>query len=312
MRLDVSIYAATALLFLLLGYVWYQLLHGVMNTHSRQSRLTYRADRSLSKKLDRRLQRAGRAYNHLSELLETLQMNAQPVRLVALSLMLMIAGIAVGGLFFQSAKGVILMGGVFALLPYMTLRAILIQRRLQTQNDFLPSVELFYQCYLITGGKQLRLALQRTIDERRLIGPMQPVFEQLYRNLSVRDDDEKSLRLFASAIGSVWADYFVNLLRVALTEGVPITEGLKELITDMRKARRANEQERSKLLEIRIANFTPVFFLALFIGINIHYDGSNAYYYYVVDPQGRNMLLNAGLLIFISFLMGLWLSRKKM
>jgi hypothetical protein len=32
----------------------------------------------------------------------------------------------------------------------------------------------------------------------------------------------------------------------------------------------------------------------------------------MIDPQGRDMLLNAMVLIFASFLMGLWLSRKKM
>jgi hypothetical protein len=80
----------------------------------------------------------------------------------------------------------------------------------------------------------------------------------------------------------------------------------------MRKARRANQQERNKLLEIRLANFSPVLFLGLFVGINFHYTPENAYLYYIVDPKGRDLLLNAVVLIFISFVMGLWLSRRKM
>jgi Flp pilus assembly protein TadB len=189
---------------------------------------------------------------------------------------------------------------------------MLVHRRMQTQMDFLPAVELFYQCYLVTGERQVRIALQRTVEERRLLGPMQSVFEQLYRNLSVRGDDEASLRLLAASLGHLWADYFVNILRVALVEGVSISDSLKELLSDMRKARRANEQERNRLLEIRVANFSPVLFLALFIGINLRYNKDNSYYYYMIDPQGRDMLLNAMVLIFASFLMGLWLSRKKM
>ena len=183
---------------------------------------------------------------------------------------------------------------------------------MKTRIDFLPAVELFYQCCLVSGGKQIRTALQRTVEEKRLLGPMQAVFEQLYRNVSVRDDDEASLRIFAASLGHVWADYFVNIIRAGLAEGHPITANLKDLITDMRKSRRANQQERNKLLEIRLANFSPVFFLILFMGINFHYNPQNAYLYYIIDPGGRDLLLNAVVLIFCSFVMGLWLSRKKM
>lgn len=309
--LSLSIGSATVLLAALSFMVLYRLLHGLVSASDKRSRLTYRANNRIGRHLDNRLQKLGKPYEHLSELLETLQSGLQPLSFVWLSVLLLLGGITAGGLFFQSAKGVMLVGAAGALLPYTALRAVLIQRRQRAQHDFLPSLELFYQCYLLTGGRQVRIALQRTIEERRLMGPMQPVFEQLYRNLSVREDDDKSLRLFSAAVGSVWGDYFANLLRVSLSEGISIADGLKELIADMRKARRANEQERNKLLEIRIANFSPVFFLVLFIGINSRFNGRNAYYYYVVDPHGRDLLLNAIMLIFVSFLMGLWLSRKK-
>jgi hypothetical protein len=141
---------------------------------------------------------------------------------------------------------------------------------------------------------------------------MQPVFGQLYRNLSVRGDDEASLRIFAGALGHVWGEYLVNLMRVSLSEGSTISESLRELLTDMRRARRANEQERNKLLEIRIANYTPLLFLILFVGLNVHYSPENAYRYYLADPKGRDLMLNAFVLIFASFLMGIWLSRRKM
>lgn len=277
-----------------------------------RSKLTYRANRGWRKRLAERFKRYERLHKHLSELLETLQIKVMPVAFTGVSGLLLLAGVASGGIFFQSVKGTLLFGGLLGSLPYTILRAMLVHRRMQTQMDFLPAVELFYQCYLVTGERQVRIALQRTVEEKRLLGPMQSVFDQLYRNLSVRGDDEASLRLLAASLGHLWADYFVNILRVALVEGVPISESLKELLTDMRKARRTNEQERNRLLEIRVANFSPLLFLALFIGINLRYNKDNSYFYYVVDPQGRDMLLNAMVLIFASFLMGLWLSRKKM
>lgn len=307
-----SIAAAAGLFFCLLFIALYNLFLLWSKEQQMRSKLVYRANRGWRKRLSERFKRYEWLYLHLTELLETLQLKMTPGAFTCLSTLLLLAGIASGGMFFQSVKGILLFGGLLGSLPYTILRTMLVHRRMQTQMDFLPAVELFYQCYLVTGERQVRIALQRTVEERRLLGPMQSVFEQLYRNLSVRGDDEASLRLLAASLGHLWVDYFVNILRVALVEGVPISDSLKELLTDMRKARRAGEQERNRLLEIRIANFSPLLFLALFIGINLRYNKDNSYFYYVVDPQGRDMLLNAMVLIFASFLMGLWLSRKKM
>lgn len=272
---------------------------------------SWQADR-LHHRFARFLMRFDRLYQHLSELLEALRLPFRPAAVVLTSLLLLLTGTSLGALLIQSMKGTLLLGIVLGALPYTVLRVILVHGQMKTRIDFLPAVELFYQCCLVSGGKQIRTALQRTVDEKRLLGPMQAVFEQLYRNVSVRDDDEASLRIFAASLGHVWADYFVNIVRAGLAEGHPITANLKDLITDMRKSRRANQQERNKLLEIRLANFSPVFFLALFIGINFHYNPHNAYLYYIIDPGGRDLLLNAVVLIFCSFVMGLWLSRKKM
>lgn len=280
--------------------------------HQIASRLQYRQERRLDFRLARFLSRYENVYRHLAELLEALRLSIQPGSVVAATALLLAGGASFGAMLFQSVKGTLLLGGVLSALPYMLLRSMLIRQQMKTRIDFLPAVELFYQCCLVSGGRQIRTALQRTVEEKRLLGPMQAVFEQLFRNVSVRGDDEASLRIFAASLGHVWADYFVNIVRAGLAEGHPIADNLKDLITDMRKARRANQQERNKLLEIRLANFSPILFLGLFLGINFHYNYENSYLYYFVDPKGRDLLLNAVAMIFASFVMGLWLSRKKM
>ncbi|MBJ6361529.1 type II secretion system F family protein [Paenibacillus sp. GCM10012307] len=300
------------LLFFLLCGVLYLLFNAMAELESRQDRLNYKRNGRLISRFARWLSRYEAPHRHLSDLLESMRWPLQAGGFVLLCVLLFVAGMVSGIILFHSAKGAVLLAMLLGATPYLWLRMSLVQRQLKTQLDFLPAVELFYQCYLITGERQIRSALQRTVEEERLLGPIQGVFEQLYRNLSVRGDDESSLRIFSASLGHVWADYYTQILRVALAEGHPVGDNLKELITDMRKARRANQQERNRLLEIRIANFTPILFLALFIGINLHYNPDQAYYYYVLDPQGRDMLLNAAALIFISFVMGLYLSRKKM
>ncbi|SEO67799.1 type II secretion system F family protein [Paenibacillus sp. OV219] len=294
-------------------YVVFRGLLGVWLHHQQAAgRLNYKQDQRLQARIARYLEQFERPHRHLSELLESLHLEWRISSVAGLSLLLLLVGVSFGALFFQSLKGSLMLGGLLISLPYMTLRSMLTRRQMKTRVDFLPAVELFYQCCLVSGGRQIRAALQRTVEEKRLLGPMQAVFEQLYRNVSVRGDHEASLRIFAASLGHVWADYFVNIVRAGLAEGHPIAANLKDLIIDMRKARIANQQERNKLLEIRIANFSPVFFLILFLGINFHYNAGNAYQYYIADQGGRNMLLNAAVMIFCSFVMGLWLSRKKM
>jgi Flp pilus assembly protein TadB len=196
--------------------------------------------------------------------------------------------------------------------PYLLLRMRLVSRQMSTRLEFLPAVELFYQCYLVTGCRHARTALQKAVEERRLPGEVHAVFDQLCRHLSVKGDDEESIRRFTLAFGHIWADYFGSILKVALSEGNNVSDNLRELIADMRKAQLANQQERHRLLEIRLANFTPVLFLALFLGINFRMNPDSSYRYYVLDPAGRGMLLNALALLFGSLIMGLYLSRRKL
>ncbi|MFD2115674.1 type II secretion system F family protein [Paenibacillus yanchengensis] len=325
----VSFVAYILLLFSLQYLLWYHLLSMWQQERTLQHRLKsdvwkrYQkgaepakslssAQQSHFKKIKKNADVTLKIKQHIAELLEILRIPMTIVTFGWMTFFFLLAGTMIGGFFFQSTKGTLLFGVVIGLTPYLIIRSMLVQRRLQTQLDFLPAVELFYQCYLVTGERQVKVALQRVIEEKRLIGPMQSVYEQLYRNLSIRNDDETSLRLFASSLGHLWADHFVTILQVAMQEGVVVTESLQQLLVDMRKARRANELERNRLLEIRIANFSPVLFLIVFIGVNFYYNRANAYYYYLLDAQGRDTLLNALILIFLSFIMGLWLSRKKL
>ncbi|XID96138.1 type II secretion system F family protein [Paenibacillaceae bacterium WGS1546] len=259
-----------------------------------------------------RWKRLSRPYRHLSDLLLALGWRMNPSGFAVCSLAMGLAGVAVGIVVFQSFRSVLLLAFMFGCLPYLLLRVSLTNRQMATRLEFLPAVELFYQSYLVTGCRHIRIALQKTVEERRLPGEVQAVFEQLYRHLSVKGDDEGSLRRFSLSFGSMWAEYFGNILKVALEEGNNVSDNLKELIFDMRKAQLSNQVERHKLLEIRLANYTPALFLALFVGVNFRLNPAGSYQYYLVDPGGRGMLLNAVVLLFGSFMMGLYLSRKKL
>lgn len=282
------------------------------DNQSRKRRLSVNKITRWNFDYSQRLIRLSKPHQHLIDLLLALGWRTKLREFVLLSIGLGLSGIASGVLVFQSIRAVVILFFILGCLPYLVLRMSLINRQMATRLEFLPAVELFYQCYLVTGCRHVRLALQKTVEERRLPGEIQAVFDQLYRNLSVNGDDDGSLRRFSLSFGHLWSDYYCSILKVALEEGNNIADNLKELVTDMRRSQLANQLERHRLLEIRMANFAPILFLALFLGINFRLNPTGSYEYYVMDPAGRGMLLNSIVLLFGSFMMGLYLSRKRM
>lgn len=255
--------------------------------------------------------RMRRLNRHLSSLLESVRSRSDVRSFLGISLLLLLAGVWVGLFFFLSLKGILIMALVCGGAPYLWLRTKLLSLQGKARLEFIPAVEVIYQQYLLSEGRNLRNSLHQLLQQERIRYPMRPIFEQLYRNLTTHRGVEESLQLFTLSVGHRWAEYLANMLRVALEEGTDISDNLRELIGDMRKNQLSVRQERNRLLEIRIANFTPILFLAIFVGANIRLDSQMAYTYYVLDPVGRDMLLDALLLIFASFVMGVYLSLKK-
>ncbi|MFC4601920.1 type II secretion system F family protein [Cohnella hongkongensis] len=308
-----AVLALAALLFLLVSTSVYFGLMAWWSGQSRKRRLRGgREGRSVETVSAPRSGRWSRPYLHVSDLLLALGWRLKPAGFAACSLGMGLIGVVVGAAVFQSVRSVLTLLLMLSCMPYLALRMSLINRQMSTRLEFLPAVELFYQSYLVTGCRHIRIALQKTVEERRLPGEVQAVFDQLYRNLSVKGDDEGSLRRFSLSFGNMWAEYFGNILKIALEEGNNVSDNLQELISDMRKAQLANQVERHRMLEIRLANYTPVLFLAVFMGVNFKLNPAGSYQYYIVDAGGREMLLNAVLLLFGSFMMGLYLSRRKL
>lgn len=300
------------LLYVLFFIGIYSLLQAGLRQRAVRYRLRYKQDGRWHVRFAGWLARYRPVYKHLKLLLEAAQSRIGMGLFLAVSGILLLVGLTVGALFFQSLKGVTLLGGMMGGMPYVALRFNIISIRLRNRLEFLPAVEIFYQYYMVSGSKNVKTALQLVLAEQRIRYPIKTVFDQLHRNLLTSREEEESLRLFTMTLGHVWADYFAGMFRVALLEGNDITENLRDLIEDMRRAQRADQAERNRLLEIRVANFTPILFLALFLFLNFKTNPTNAYTYYVLDAEGRNLILDALLLIGVSFLMGIYLSMKRM
>lgn len=305
--------SAFLLLLFMLAYVFLnRLLQAVVRQSAARYRLNYVRRGGFANRVAQLASRYNRLYRHLADLLESIQSRLHIGTFLFVSIALLLAGM-IGGFFgFRNVKGVVSAGAMLGLLPYVVLRMRLLGMQMKARLDFLPAVELFYQYYIVSGQSNIRTALKVTLEENRMHPAMRPVFEQLYRNLTTSRDTEDCLRIFSVSLGHMWADYFVNILRVGLLEGNDLCDSLKELISDMRRAQRSDQAERNRLLEIRIANFSSILFLLLFLFINFKINAQNAYLYYIVDPAGRNMLLDALLLIFASMTMGIYLSIRRM
>jgi hypothetical protein len=305
-------FALVLLLFLLFFIGLRHFLLAAANRQMARLRLHYVQQAAIGNKMSRLVRRYGRMYRHLSELLESTRFRMSIGGFLTLTVILFLFGFVEGGFFFASAKGAVSLSFSLAVIPYLVLRLKLISLHLKTRIDFLPAVEVFYQCYVLSSHKNFRSVLKECLRENRILHPIRPVFEQLYRNLCTNRDAEECLRIFKITLGHLWADYFSSIVLISIQEGNDISANVRELIADMRKAQLTDQTVRNRLLEIRIASFSPIFFLAVFLIVNFKINYANAYHYYVMDPGGRNMLLDALLLIFGSFIMGVLLSLKRM
>lgn len=253
-----------------------------------------------------------RLTRHLQDLLESLNMKPNARMFLLISLIGAMIGLSAGAYFFQNIKGMIMLSVMIAATPYIWLRMRLISRQMRSRLDFLPAVEVFYQHYLMAESKNIRHTLAGCLEERRFRVPVRIAFERLFRQLSTNRPPEDALRVFTFSLGHVWGQYFANLLRVGLLEGADISSSLQELIRDMRQAQVLDQAARNRLLEIRIANFSPPILCLLFIMVNFRLNGQQANYYYLIDAAGRNLLLNGLALMFASFVMGVLLSMRRM
>lgn len=249
---------------------------------------------------------------HVSVMLLGIRSSVTVTHFAVISALLLVGGLLAGVLFFTGVKAAVWLGAMGLLLPYGWLRLRLLNEQMINRINFLPAVEVFYQAYVLCEPRNIRHVLRLTLEGDKLRYPMKAVFEQLYRSLMLRGDEEECLRVFALTLGNVWAEHFTSIVRTGLHEGADLADSLQELIADMRRAERANQAERNSLLEIRIANFTPPLFLAVFLVVNFKLDKQQAYHYYVLSETGRDMLLNAIILIGLSFVMGIYLSMRRM
>jgi Flp pilus assembly protein TadB len=300
------------LLFILFFLIIMNGLQALRRRHIARYRLEYVHRSRLSQRIARYLESFHPLSRHLNDLLELTGSRIRPGTLLLVSFMLCLLGSAAGALYFYSVRGMLASGFILGSAPYLAYRMRWMNLRLRTRLEFLPAVEVFYQMYVLSGQRNVRNSLQLSLQEKRLPYPIASVFDQLHSSLSTGRTADESLRLFSLTLGHAWAGYMAGILRIGLTEGIDIAAPLSELVRDMRKAQRADQAERNRLLEIRIANFTPIGFLTVFVFLNAKINPQQAYYFYVIDPIGRNMLLDAMLLIFASFLMGIYLSMKRM
>lgn len=247
----------------------------------------------------------------LADLLVAAEANLSPAAFAALSAAAGVCGLVAGAALFGHLKGVLIPGAAGFLLPSLWLRNRLAGRQLKRRKDLLPALESFYQEVVLSPGRNIRAAIRRTVESGRLPRHAQSVFERLHAELAVRRDPEDGLRLFAASFSSRWADQFAGLLRIALEDGADVTEGLRELVSDMRRAQRNDQAERNRLLEIRLVSFSPLAFLAVFLAVNFRLDPAMAHRHYIASEAGRDMLLHALVMIVLSTALGLYLSLRK-
>ena len=223
-----------------------------------------------------------------------------------LSSCLFAIGAYLGWIWFFDIRHVILLGLLLAICPWVFLRVRLAAAQVRMRLIFLDAVEIFYQAYVSVPRRNIRVVLAKIVSEQRMPKAIAHLFREMHEQFIF--GDERALHTFAKAISHEWGYTFTHLLEVSMAEGIVLDHVLKEFIDDLRDAQKAALEDKTRLFEIRIANFSPPFFLALFIGLNLHFNFEAAIQAYFYDLHGRILLLQAFLLMVASFVMGVWLS----
>lgn len=303
----IFLHAVLISLFALLAFSFFYGCISILYRKTYQhQRLTYFRRERANKQTNHRL------VKHLQNLLQAVNASFTVQWFTIFTMILLMLGATAGIFLFHQIKSTLILSLMLASIPYIYLRMKLLTLQMKRKEELLPAVEVFYQGYIASMPGDVRNTLHQMVTQHHLDFALRTVFDQLVKDLMTGKDTQEALDLFSYSIGNEWAKHFAMMLQMSLKEGVDIREHVKSFIQDMRRAHKHALQERNRLLEIRIANFTPILFLALFIGINFYLDSNQAYRYYVVDPDGRKMILGALWLIFASFIMGIYLSVKRM
>ncbi|WJH37123.1 hypothetical protein N6H14_16485 [Paenibacillus sp. CC-CFT747] len=277
-------YALLLLLFLLLFASLRGFLHLFIGERKARLRLIYSRSSPWEDKVTGWAEKLQGLTVHLKDLLESNRTRMSVRMFLSVSFFLLLGGFSCGFLLFYNIKGVLSLTAILGALPYLLMRMRLISLQLKTRLDFLPAVEVFYQCYVLSAHPNIRNVLRTALADDRIRYPLKPVFEQLHLNLSTSREAEDSLRIFALTLGHHWGDYFVSIIRIGMLEGNDVSANLRDLVMDMRRAQLFDQNERTRLMEIRIASFSPVLFLGVFLFVNFKINYNNAYTYYVLDP----------------------------
>jgi hypothetical protein len=249
------------------------------------------------------------AFNQLQDELLAIHAPISMQVFLTLSLLCFTVGCYLGWIWLYTFRSTLMFGLIAVLLPYLIVRLRLIQVQMRMRLAFLPAIETFYQAYVSVPRRNIRVVLAKLMKEQRLPKVFMPLFYELHEQLVF--GDTLALERFANSFKLDWGHTFVQFLDVGLTEGAVLDDALQGFLVDLREAQKAAIEDRNRLLEIRLANFSPALIVLLFIGVNLYFNHDAAVKSYFYDLHGRQLLLQSGLLITSSFAMGIWISLQK-
>lgn len=224
---------------------------------------------------------------------------------------IVLAGIGAyfGWIWFYSLASILMLGLSAGVLPIVLLYMLSIRRQVKIRLSFLHAMEVFYQAYVSIPHRNIRVVIAKVVQESRIPTPIQPLFRVL--NDQLLFGNKAALQQFASTLHHEWGYTFAHLLEIGFDEGAHLDEALQAFIRDLRDAQASAWADRNRLLEIRIANFSPPIVVGLFIGINFYFNPAMASKAYFYDLHGRVLLMQAVVLMILSFGMGIWISLRR-
>jgi len=154
----------------------------------------------------------------------------------------------------------------FALLPYITLRFRLANKRLKSSFAFLKEFHIILQNYQSTGRDIYYTVLNvvKDLEDKDLKNVFMKLLSSLQKDRN-ESDLKESVKIFVYTINSTFAKRFGKLLLKAHLNNANISMALMDMNTDIKKRKQDMENQKTNYLDTVILGYSPIALFPLMI-----------------------------------------------
>lgn len=223
-------------------------------------------------------------YEHIELTLSSLNKKHgrnQVFNFIFLSCVILVVSFAFLYILLQELIVTTLLSIIFALLPYLLMRFLLVNLRIKTSLAFYEMSNVLLQNYQV-ANRDIYYTIFNTSKEIKN-NAMKKILMKLLSSLQKERTEEefkKAVKIFAYTINSTPAKRFSKLLEKAHLENADISMSLRSLQDDIKKRKQDMEKEKTDKMETVFMGYLPVMMLPICFYMMMQFSSGRDIWYY--------------------------------